>query len=55
MELMARKLRSQGQDVRIGEGEVTMGAIENLAQRRGLMGQLDELRSAVSEGRVMGR
>jgi hypothetical protein len=41
--------------VRIGEGEVTMGAIENLAQQRGLMGQLDALRSAASEGRVLGR
>nr|MBA3861183.1 hypothetical protein [Solirubrobacterales bacterium] len=55
MELLARRMRSQGKDVRIGEGEVTMGAIENLAQQRGLMGQLDALRSAASEGRVLGR
>jgi ABC-type transporter Mla subunit MlaD len=53
MELLARRMRSQGRDVRKGEGEVTMGAIENLAQQRGLMGQLDELRSAVSQGRVI--
>ena len=53
MELIARRQRSQGQDVRKGEGEVTMGAIENLARQRGLMGQLDELRSAARQGRVL--
>jgi len=54
-EVLARRLRSQGRDVRIGEGELTMGAIENLAQQRGLMGQLRELRAAAREGRVKGR
>lgn len=53
MELLARRQRSQGHDVRKGEGELTMGAIENLARQRGLMSQLEELRSAVSQGRVI--
>ncbi|MBW3549224.1 MAG: hypothetical protein KY452_13970, partial [Actinobacteria bacterium] len=53
MEVLVRRQRSQGQKVRKGEGEVTMGAIENLARQRGLMGQLEELRSAAREGRVM--
>ncbi|MDQ3768713.1 MAG: MlaD family protein [Actinomycetota bacterium] len=53
MEVLARRQRAQGQKVRKGEGEVTMGAIENLARQRGLMGQLDALRSAARQGRVM--
>lgn len=53
MEVLARRQRSQGKKVSKGEGEVTKGAIEKLARQRGLMGQLDELRSAAGQGRVM--